>query len=401
MSAIVKKQPAISATDEVVLVPTQSGDILEDKGKITLEHSQPDIINPQLITPTHQNDENKSESFFAKDQASLAGKSQDLEELIFAQYQQLTAAQVLLPLDKNDFAINLSKILSLLVDSELVNRQSEATLSTADFVTTNANVLLLKQQLMQKLQLNLSLNLKLHTGITALLNDFIIDNNWPRILAAWQILIQPTYQQLVGKTSWLEILAKQALLLLGEYWQQRAEELLKDQKTNLAIFFRDYFSSNEYLGLSLGITDEAQLRSFLTPILLSLPTTKLLAQTASPVARTSFQAPKSPTKAQPTQQQVVLGLLKKQEEQHARRLGKLQQEFSLVQGKLNQLLTSKNQQQHLQKRLLASRKDLLAAKLEQSKAQLALRQLNQLKQQNTNYQKNTQALRQQAAQQQN
>ena len=200
MSAIVKKQPAISATDEVVLVPTQSGDILEDKGKITLEHSQPDIISPQLITPIHQNDENKSESFFAKDQASLAGKSQDLEELIFAQYQQLTAAQALLPLDKNDFAINLSKILSLLVDSELVNRQSEATLSTADFVTTNANVLLLKQQLMQKLQLNLSLNLKLHTGITALLNDFMIDNNWPRILAAWQILIQPTYQQLVGKT---------------------------------------------------------------------------------------------------------------------------------------------------------------------------------------------------------
>lgn len=397
MSSTTKDQPVTPITDEVVLVPTQSGDILEDKGKITLEISPPDSINPQLIIPSQQSGEDGVIDFANRRQVSAITTPTALEELIFTQYQQLIAAEKLLPLDKNDFATNLSKVLSVLVSSELINQQAETILSATSFITTND--LILKQQLAQKMQLNLSLGLKLHTGITALFNDFVLENNWPRLLAAWQILIQPTNQQLVGKTSWLEILAKQALMLLGEYWQQQALSFLKENKQDLSLFFKDYFASNEYLGVSLGITDSAQLRSFLTPIVLSLPAAQLFSE-AKPKKNKSVTKKSQPltTNTPTTSQQAFLGLLKKQEAQHQERLSKLQQEFSLVQGKLNQLLTSKNQQQHLQKQLQTSRKDLLTAKLEQSKAQLELRQLHQLKQQNSDYQKTTQELEQKTAQ---
>lgn len=386
MSSTIKDNPAASIADEVVLVPTQSGDILEDKGKITLEHSPPDSIIPQLITPSQQGRVVQHPTSRSNDGLSEATSPQALEELIFSQYQQLTIAEKLLPLDKNDFATSLSKVLSVLASSELLNQQAENILSTASFTTGNA--LLLRQQLGQKLQLNLSLGLKLHTGITALFNDFVHHNNWPRLLAAWQILIQPTYQQLVGQTSWLEILAKQALMLLGEYWQQQALNCLKEKSKDLSVFFRDYFASNEYLGLSLGITDAAQLRSFLTPIILNLPTSKLLIAVKKPVSKTVVKKP----------QPDVVSLLKQQETQYEERLSKLQQEFSLVQGKLNQLLTSKNQQQHLKQQLQSSRKALLIAKQERNKALLELQQLSQVKQQNTTYQKTTRALEQKTQQ---
>ena len=96
-------QSAETFLQEVELVPTLSGDILEDKGRVTLSNNQPDVISHAAAAAVGKVVESE-----------LAWSSGKIEHMLLEREQQLTSVLLHFPLDKNNFASELIDALVVL-----------------------------------------------------------------------------------------------------------------------------------------------------------------------------------------------------------------------------------------------------------------------------------------------
>ena len=345
-------QSAETLLQEVELVPTLSGDILEDKGRVTLSNNQPDVISHAAAAAVGKVVESE-----------LAWSSGEIEHVLLEREQQLTSVLLHFPLDKNNFASELTDALAVLQGN--LENYGRALAAVADNSRYSLLPPLERERLLGVVKANTKKQNQLRTRIGELFLSFHAGNNWPRLLAAWQILVQEQYRDILEHTSWLEILARQAWQLLGNSWQQQAKHFFSHQDNRLPDFFRRYFASSEFAQSSLPGVNTKQLQTFLTPVVLSfaspghLSNKHLAALSVQPWVNKILAATAlSQQEVSKISQRETKKLLSTVSQRQSVQLEKLQQEFTAVQDKLNQLLVAKKQLAAAKKQLAAAQEQL-------------------------------------------